>query len=104
MRAGLGRPGGRDGGALAVSGDAYGVILRYMASLAGLGPPITADGVAPARSLSRSGRCRSIPAVCHRVAGKLRERRKVRALETWMTAGLGWDDSATAVRSAQLQR
>ena len=35
---GLGRAGGRDGGALAVSGDAYGVIGRYVGSLAGFGP------------------------------------------------------------------
>lgn len=35
---GLGRPGGRDGGALAVSGDTYGVIGRYIGSLAGFGP------------------------------------------------------------------
>jgi len=38
LRAGLGEPGGRHGGAAAVSGDAYGVIGSYIASLAGLGP------------------------------------------------------------------
>jgi len=39
LREGLGRPGGRDGGALAVSGDAYGVIFKYVCSLAGFLPP-----------------------------------------------------------------
>ena len=38
VRAGLGRPGGRDGGARVVSGDAYGVIRGYIASLVGLEP------------------------------------------------------------------
>ena len=38
LRRGLGRPGGRHGGAAPVAGDAYGVVARYMASLAGLGP------------------------------------------------------------------
>ena len=39
LRDGLGQPGGCDGGALVVSGDAYGVIFKYMCSLAGLLPP-----------------------------------------------------------------
>jgi predicted metal-dependent phosphoesterase TrpH len=38
LRQGLGRPGGSHGGAPAVFGDAYGVIARYIASLAGFGP------------------------------------------------------------------
>lgn len=33
-----GRPGGAHGGALALSGDVYGVVARYLASLAGFGP------------------------------------------------------------------
>jgi predicted metal-dependent phosphoesterase TrpH len=105
VRAGLGRPGGRDGGALAVSGDAYGVILRYMASLAGLRQP---DHSGWRRAAWLAFALGSLPfqflpfAIAS--AGKLRERRKVRALETWMTAGLGWDDSATSVPTAQAQR
>ncbi len=35
---GLGRPGGRHGGTAAVAGDAYGVVSRYIAALAGFGP------------------------------------------------------------------
>jgi predicted metal-dependent phosphoesterase TrpH len=38
LRQRLGRPGGAHGGAGAVYGDAYGVIARYMAALAGFGP------------------------------------------------------------------
>jgi predicted metal-dependent phosphoesterase TrpH len=38
VAAGRGRPGGRDGTLLTVAGDAYGVIARYVASLAGAGP------------------------------------------------------------------
>src|SRR4029079_9685609 len=33
-----GRRGGRDGAMFTVAADAYGVIVRYVASLAGLGP------------------------------------------------------------------
>jgi len=38
LRQGLGRPGGLHGTAATVAGDAYGVIGRYLASLAGFGP------------------------------------------------------------------
>ena len=38
LKGGLGRPGGRHGAATTVAGDAYGVIGRYIASLAGFGP------------------------------------------------------------------
>jgi predicted metal-dependent phosphoesterase TrpH len=38
LREGLGRPGGRHGTTAAVAGDAYGVIGRYLGSLAGYGP------------------------------------------------------------------
>jgi predicted metal-dependent phosphoesterase TrpH len=38
LRQGLGRPGGRHGTAATVAGDAYGVIGRYLAALAGHGP------------------------------------------------------------------
>jgi predicted metal-dependent phosphoesterase TrpH len=38
LRQGLSRPGGSHGGPAAVAGDAYGVVGRYIASLAGFGP------------------------------------------------------------------
>ena len=38
LKSGRGRPGGRDGERAAVSGDAYGVIRRYVASLVGFEP------------------------------------------------------------------
>jgi predicted metal-dependent phosphoesterase TrpH len=38
LRQGLGQPGGRHGTAAAVAGDAYGVIAKYVAALAGFGP------------------------------------------------------------------
>lgn len=38
LRAGTCRPGGVSGGVWAISGDVYGVVGRYMASLAGIGP------------------------------------------------------------------
>jgi predicted metal-dependent phosphoesterase TrpH len=38
LKQGLGRPGGRHGGASATCGDVYGVIAAYVASLVGAGP------------------------------------------------------------------
>jgi predicted metal-dependent phosphoesterase TrpH len=38
LKAGLGVPGGADGTAMTIAGDAYGVIASYVASLAGFGP------------------------------------------------------------------
>ena len=38
LRRGLGEPGGVHGGVTAVAGDAYGVVARYVAALAGFGP------------------------------------------------------------------
>jgi len=38
LRSGLGLPGGRHGATTTVAGDAYGVVRRYVASLAGFGP------------------------------------------------------------------
>lgn len=38
LRNGQCHPGGAHGGTLALAGDVYGVVFRYMASLAGLGP------------------------------------------------------------------
>jgi hypothetical protein len=81
------------------------VIRGYIASLARLDPP---DHSGWRRAARLGFAVVSLPfqflpfAIAS--AGKLRERRKVRALETWMTAGLGWDDSATSVPTAQAQR
>lgn len=105
VRAGLGRPGGREGGALAASGDAYGVIRGYIASLAGLEQP---DHSGWRRAACLGFAVGSLPfqflpfAIASK--GKLHERRKVRALEGWMTAGPGWAGSTTAVGAAQAQR
>lgn len=38
LRNGLCRPGGAHGGPLPLAGDVYGVVFKYMASLAGIGP------------------------------------------------------------------
>jgi hypothetical protein len=38
LQAGAGRPGGDHGGTVALAGDVYGVVFKYMASLAGVGP------------------------------------------------------------------
>jgi hypothetical protein len=38
LRRGAARPGGAHGGTFALAGDVYGVVFKYMASLAGLGP------------------------------------------------------------------
>jgi len=38
LKRGLGRPGGAHGGTAPVAGDAYGVVARYVAALAGFGP------------------------------------------------------------------
>jgi predicted metal-dependent phosphoesterase TrpH len=38
LRGGLSRPGGAHGGTLVLAGDVYGVVFKYMASLAGFGP------------------------------------------------------------------
>jgi predicted metal-dependent phosphoesterase TrpH len=100
VRAGLGRPGGRDGGARAVSGDTYGVIRSFISSLAGLEPP---DHSGWRRAGCLGFAVASLPfqflpfAIVSK--GKLRERRKVRALESWLTASPGWDGSEPSVRA-----
>ena len=105
LRSGLGRPGGRDGGALAVSGDSYGVIRGYIASLAGLEP---SDHRGWRRAACLGFAVGSMPFQFLPFAmaskGTLRERRKVRALESWMIAGLGWDGSETSGHMVQAQR
>jgi predicted metal-dependent phosphoesterase TrpH len=105
VRSGLGRPCGRDGGALAVSGDAYGVIRGYIASLAGLEQP---DHRGWRRAACLGFAVGSLPFQFLPFAlaskGKLRERRKVRALDSWMTGSLGRDRSKTSVRTVEAQR
>ena len=104
VRSGLGRPGGRDGGALAVSGDAYGVIRGYLASLAGLEQP---DHSGWRRAACLAFAVGSLPFQVLPLAmaskTKLRERRKVRALESWMTARPGWESSETSIRMIEAQ-
>jgi predicted metal-dependent phosphoesterase TrpH len=105
VRAGLGHPGGRDGGTLAVSADAYGVIRGYIASLAGLEPP---DHRGWRRAACFGFAVASLPFQFLPLAivskGKLRERRKVRALENWMTAAAGRDRLELSARTAQAKR
>jgi len=105
VRSGLGRPGGREGGVLAASADAYGVISRYIASLAGLDQP---DHSGWRRAACLGFAVGSLPFqfLPFTIASKrkLHERRKVRALENWMTAGLGWSGSETSVGAVQAQR
>ncbi len=78
LRQGLSRPGGEHGGATAIAGDAYGVVARYVASLAGFGPR-------DHRSWRRAG-CLAFSAaslpfqfmpIVVAAAGKRRERREV---------------------------
>ena len=105
VRSGFGRPGGREGSALAASTDAYGVIRGYIASLAGLNPPDHSGWRRAARLGFAFG---SLPfqflpfAIASK--GKLRERRKVRALEGWMSAGLEWAGSGTSAGAVQARR
>jgi len=102
VRAGLGRPGGREGGALAASGDAYGVIRGYLAGLAGLAPP---DHSGWRRAACLGFAATALPfqflpfAIASKV--KLQERRKVRALERWMIAAPGWAGSEISVGALQ---
>jgi predicted metal-dependent phosphoesterase TrpH len=104
VRAGLGRPGGREGSALAASADAYGVIRNYIASLAGLGRP-DHSGWRRAACLGFAAGAVPFQFLPFAIAsgGKLQERRKVRALERWMNAGLGWAGSENSVAPVQAQ-
>jgi hypothetical protein len=89
VRSGLGRPGGRDGGARVVSGDAYGVIRGYIASLMGFEPR---DHHGWRRTACLSFALASLPfqlvPLAIATAGKVRERRKVRRVASRIQAGL----------------
>jgi predicted metal-dependent phosphoesterase TrpH len=89
VRSGLGRPGGRDGGARVVGGDAYGVIRGYLASLVGLEPQ-DHSGWRRAGCLSFAVATLPFQFVPMAIAtvGKMRERRKVRAVTNRVRAGL----------------
>jgi predicted metal-dependent phosphoesterase TrpH len=89
VRSGLGRPGGRDGGARVVSGDAYGVIRGYIASLVGFEPR---DHHGWRRTACLSFALASLPfqfiPLAIATTGKTRERRKVRQVARRLQAGL----------------
>jgi predicted metal-dependent phosphoesterase TrpH len=89
VRAGLGRPGGRDGGARVVSADAYGVIRGYIASLVGREPR---DHCGWRRAACLAFATGSLPfqflPLAVAAAGKVRERRTVRDVGTRIRAGL----------------
>jgi predicted metal-dependent phosphoesterase TrpH len=87
LRQGLGRPGGQHGRATTVAGDAYGVIGRYLASLAGYGPK-------DLRAWRRAG-CMAFAGVslpfqfmplAIALAGKARERRQVERARAYLAA------------------
>jgi predicted metal-dependent phosphoesterase TrpH len=79
LRKGLGHPGGCHGGPRAVYGDAYGVIARYIAALAGFGPR---DVRGWRRAACLAFAAVSLPGqffpVAVAVKGKTREAREVR--------------------------
>lgn len=89
LRMGHGRPGGRDGSSFVVAGDAYGVIGRYVASLAGAGPR---DHRALHRGLCLAFAAVSLPLqflpMVIAAAGKSRERGTVRRVGARIVASL----------------
>jgi predicted metal-dependent phosphoesterase TrpH len=99
LSAGLGRPGGRHGGASAVAGDTYGVIGRYTASVYGWGPRDHAGWhrAACAFVIVALVPMQFLPAVVAAV-GKSRERRAVAAaierLAAWPRTSASWPTAA----------
>jgi hypothetical protein len=90
LRQGLGRPAGLHGTTAAVAGDAYGVIGRYLGSLAGYGPR-------DVRSWRRAG-CLAFAGatlpfqfmpLAIAMAGKARERREVARAAAHLAAAAG---------------
>jgi predicted metal-dependent phosphoesterase TrpH len=95
---GLGRPGGLHGTAAAVAGDAYGVVGRYVGSLAGFGPRDHRGG-RHAACLAFAGATlpfQFLP-LAVAVAGKARERSEVARASAHLAAG-GRAQAATARR------
>lgn len=90
LREGLGQPGGVHGTRLTVAGDAYGVIARYVASLAGFGPR---DLPAWRRAACLAFAAVSLPfqfiPFAIATAGKARERREVVRAVAHITAAIG---------------
>ena len=90
LRQGLGRPGGLHGTAATVAGDAYGVIGRYLAALAGRGPRDLAP-LRHAACIAFAGV--SLPfqflPLAIAVAGKTRERREVARAMAHLAAAAG---------------
>ena len=81
------------------------MIRGYLAGLAGLAPP-DHSGWRRAACLGFAAGTLPFQFLPFAIAskGKLHERRKVRALESWMSAGLGWAGSGTPVGAVQAQR
>jgi len=88
LRQGLGRPGGLHGTAATVAGDAYGVIGRYLASLAGRGPR---DHPPLRRAACLAFAGATLPfefmPLAVAMAGKARERREVTRAMLHLAAG-----------------
>jgi hypothetical protein len=89
LRQGLGRPGGLHGTSLAVAGDVYGVIARYVASLAGIGPR-DMPAWRRAACLAFAGVSLPFQFMPFAVAtiGKARERREVGRARAHVAAGI----------------
>jgi predicted metal-dependent phosphoesterase TrpH len=104
VRAGLGRAGGRDGGALVIAGDAYEVIGRYMASLAGFGPR---DHSGWRRAACLAFCLGSLPfqflPIVLTSRSKLRERRHTRACAAWLEAELAVEQPDTHPRIVEAE-
>jgi predicted metal-dependent phosphoesterase TrpH len=87
LRQGLGRPGGLHGRAATVAGDAYGVIGRYLGSLAGYGPR---DLRSWRRAACLAFAGASLPfqfmPLAIAMAGKARERRQVERATAYLAA------------------
>lgn len=98
VRAGRGRPAGRNGTTLTIAGDAYGVIGRFLGSLIGVVPP---DHGAGHRAACLGFAAVSLPfqflPVLIAARGKLRERRHIRILEAWLGAELAAERRPAAV-------
>lgn len=97
LRAGRCRPGGVSGGALTISADIYGVVARYMASLAGVGP---SDHVAHERLGCATFSVASLPfqfiPLLVALVTKAREQRQVQRLSELLDATVARLNDAAA--------